>query len=276
MSIRVLQSSWWGRELVALLNLSSWCLVMVERLFLAVPRGCLRFVIVVFPDHTHWLFLGVGAPACATVLHYGSDERKSNFPRGGGGGSGPPAPPLWIRTWIHCRPSSFISVILSYCFPSLRSGLYAYSKPCLFALWVFTKCRLLIFSKLTFSKKKSGIPLGCQTVWIQIRSDVLSGLIWVRTVSKLTSRLRMLKSLCPRFPFWEKREMIIRRGMIKTTTIPTWYKKKCLSNATWYRDGQGWRQLFNHRNDWVFVFYDLDKRKKLTYRVKSGIFGQTA
>ena len=44
------------RELIALLNLSSWCLVMVERLFLAVPRGCLRFVIVVFPDHTHLLF----------------------------------------------------------------------------------------------------------------------------------------------------------------------------------------------------------------------------
>ena len=44
------------RELVALLNLSSWCLVMVERLFLAVPRGCLRFVIVVFPDPTHLLF----------------------------------------------------------------------------------------------------------------------------------------------------------------------------------------------------------------------------
>ena len=45
------------RELVALLNLSSWCLVMVERLFLAVPRGCLLFVIVVFPDHTYLLFL---------------------------------------------------------------------------------------------------------------------------------------------------------------------------------------------------------------------------
>ena len=44
------------RELVALLNLSSWCLVMVERLFLAVPGGCLQFVIVVFPDHTHSLF----------------------------------------------------------------------------------------------------------------------------------------------------------------------------------------------------------------------------
>ena len=47
------------RELIALLNLSSWCLVMVERLFLAVPRGCLRFVIVVFPDHTHLLFFSI-------------------------------------------------------------------------------------------------------------------------------------------------------------------------------------------------------------------------
>ena len=45
------------RELIALLNLSSWCLVMVERLFLPMPRGCLQFVIVVFPDHTHLLFL---------------------------------------------------------------------------------------------------------------------------------------------------------------------------------------------------------------------------
>ena len=44
------------RELVALLNLSSCCLVMVEWLFLAVPQGCLRFVIEVFPDHTHLLF----------------------------------------------------------------------------------------------------------------------------------------------------------------------------------------------------------------------------
>ena len=45
------------RELVALLNLASWCLVMVEWLFLALPLGCLRFVIVVFPDHTYLLFL---------------------------------------------------------------------------------------------------------------------------------------------------------------------------------------------------------------------------
>ena len=44
------------RELIVLLNLSSWCLVMVEWLFLVVPGGCLRFVIVVFPDHTHYFY----------------------------------------------------------------------------------------------------------------------------------------------------------------------------------------------------------------------------
>ena len=44
------------RELVALLCLSSWCLVIVVSLFLTMPRVCLQFVIVVFPDHTHFFF----------------------------------------------------------------------------------------------------------------------------------------------------------------------------------------------------------------------------
>ena len=57
------------RELVALLYLSSWCLVMVERLFLAVPRGCLRFVIVVFPGHTHLLFLIVQYNIGLKIVH---------------------------------------------------------------------------------------------------------------------------------------------------------------------------------------------------------------
>ena len=57
------------RELIALLNLSSWCLVMVERLFLAVPRGCLQFVIVVFPDHTYLLFLTVNVELICCHLH---------------------------------------------------------------------------------------------------------------------------------------------------------------------------------------------------------------
>ena len=47
------------RELVALLSLSPWCLVIVVWLFLAVPWVCLQFVIVLFPDHTHLLFLTI-------------------------------------------------------------------------------------------------------------------------------------------------------------------------------------------------------------------------
>ena len=44
------------RELVALLSLSSWCLVIVVWLFLEVPWVCLQFLIVVYPDNTHLLF----------------------------------------------------------------------------------------------------------------------------------------------------------------------------------------------------------------------------
>ena len=50
------------RGLFALLDLSSWCPVVVERLFPAVPQGCLQFVIVVFPDHAHLLFVFLSVP----------------------------------------------------------------------------------------------------------------------------------------------------------------------------------------------------------------------
>ena len=46
-------------------------------------------------------------------------------------------------------------------------------------------CRLLIFfQNYFFQKILSGISSECQTVWIQIRPDSLSGLIWVQTVCK--------------------------------------------------------------------------------------------
>ena len=57
-SILFLQSTRWGkRMLVALLCLSSWCLVILVWLFLTTPRVCLQFVIVVFPDYYPLLFL---------------------------------------------------------------------------------------------------------------------------------------------------------------------------------------------------------------------------
>ena len=45
------------RELIALLYLSFWCPGIVVCLFFMIPRVCLQFVIVVFPDHTRLLFL---------------------------------------------------------------------------------------------------------------------------------------------------------------------------------------------------------------------------
>ena len=42
------------RELAALLSSSSWFLVSAVWLFHAVLCVCLQFVIVVFPDHTHY------------------------------------------------------------------------------------------------------------------------------------------------------------------------------------------------------------------------------
>ena len=46
----------------------------------------------------------------------------------------------------------------------------------LFAVFWFFHNQLL--------RKQSGIPSECQTFWIQIRPDVLPGLIWVQTVCK--------------------------------------------------------------------------------------------
>ena len=45
-------------------------------------------------------------------------------------------------------------------------------------------CRLLIFFKNQFFEKFFQEYHLCQTVWNQIRPDILSGLIWVQTVCK--------------------------------------------------------------------------------------------
>ena len=42
------------RDLAALFCLSCWCLVFVMWLFLTMQWVCLQFVIIVFPDHTHY------------------------------------------------------------------------------------------------------------------------------------------------------------------------------------------------------------------------------
>ena len=58
------------RELVTLLSLSSWRIVIVVWLFLAVPCVCLQFVIVVFPDHTHLLNLNIKSFVKSSILRW--------------------------------------------------------------------------------------------------------------------------------------------------------------------------------------------------------------
>ena len=93
------------RKLVALLSLSSWCLLVVVWLFLAVPWVCLRFVIVVFPDHTHLLFLVIN------VFHrgpYESIEKKQGVKLLlEGMGVRTPCPSLWVHPWQMVKYSSF-------------------------------------------------------------------------------------------------------------------------------------------------------------------------
>ena len=45
------------RDLIDLLCLSSWCLLIVVRLFLTMPLVCLQFVIVVLPNYIHYCWL---------------------------------------------------------------------------------------------------------------------------------------------------------------------------------------------------------------------------
>ena len=70
------------RELVALLDLSSWCLVIVVWLFLAVSCVCLQFVIVVFPDNTHLLFFIVSHSSVLKSVDFHNQIKCSKL-RGG-------------------------------------------------------------------------------------------------------------------------------------------------------------------------------------------------
>ena len=65
------------KELVALLSLSPWCLVIVVGPFPAMSWGCLRFVVVVFPDHTIYnklLILSYDSGKCYQILNTSSNS----------------------------------------------------------------------------------------------------------------------------------------------------------------------------------------------------------
>ena len=52
---------------------------MAERLFLAMPRGCLQFVFVVFPDHTHLLFLDLNLSITNGIVSSKIYDKQDDF-----------------------------------------------------------------------------------------------------------------------------------------------------------------------------------------------------
>ena len=48
------------------------------------------------------------------------------------------------------------------------------------------------FQSQLFQKIISRIPSQCQTVWIQIKPDILSGLIWVQTICKSYQQMTLV------------------------------------------------------------------------------------
>ena len=52
---------------------------------------------------------------------------------------------------------------------------------------------LIFFQNQLFLKILSGISLECQTDWIQIRPDVVSGLIWVQSVCKGSQQTTLVR-----------------------------------------------------------------------------------
>ena len=52
------------------------------------------------------------------------------------------------------------------------------------------------FQNKLFRKILSGIPSECETAWIQIRPDTLSGLIWVQTVLQRLSAAKSQPDAC--------------------------------------------------------------------------------
>ena len=70
------------RELIVLLSLSCGCLVIFVWLFLAVPWNGVHFVIVVFPDHTHLLFLIVCLNSNMVSIRHADVEHLCLEPKG--------------------------------------------------------------------------------------------------------------------------------------------------------------------------------------------------
>ena len=87
-------------------------------------------------------------------------------------------------------------VILCRCIRSYAVGYMPHYVCALGSSCCMLFCRLLIlFKNKLFRKILLGIPSECQTVWIQIRPDILSGLMWVQPGCKSSQQSTLVKEL---------------------------------------------------------------------------------
>ena len=81
----------------------------------------------------------------------------------------------WSRAQVPQYSASYLFIALVVCQDHQPDFLFIFN-----ASWEILHvffCRLLIFSKSTFFKSSFRKSSECQTVWIQIKPDILSGLI---------------------------------------------------------------------------------------------------
>ena len=95
-----------------------------------------------------------------------------------------------LKEAAEARPSQHLSKcqIVGILMPRLKSSLHSLTC-CLVPQWLLplrphSRLMIFFFQNQQVQNIISGKLLQCQTVWIQIRADVLSFLIWVQTVCK--------------------------------------------------------------------------------------------
>ena len=94
-------------------------------------------------------------------------------------------------------------------------------------------CRLpIFFSKSTSLKIMSGKPPECQTFWIQIRSELLSGLLWVQTILNSYQRTtlvgkRKFENVWKNTGWSVKSKFGFRSGGVHVRVDQGWHKQVC-------------------------------------------------
>ena len=78
-----------------------------------------------------------------------------------------------------------------------------------------------LFQNQLFRKIISGITSGCQTVWIQIRPDKMSGLIWVQTVWKGYKQMTKVAASKERVNYHTKPKIWTKRFLFIIYSLPT-------------------------------------------------------